>query len=111
VARWAGGGLSGRRVANDRVGATTAGKRFGTDIFPFCSYSFLIISVQYGAPAQESIIKTVAICAGSGGSMFKDVKADLYWTGEMGHVSPGVRPFLLKSDGRICRQTQRRSGY
>jgi hypothetical protein len=46
--------------------------------------------VQYGAPAQESIIKTVAICAGSGGSMFKDVKADLYWTGEMGHVSPDV---------------------
>jgi hypothetical protein len=26
--------------------------------------------------------------------MFKDVKADLYWTGEMGHVSPGLRPLL-----------------
>lgn len=61
----------------------------------------LMCSVQYGAPAQESIIKTVAICAGSGGSMFKDVKADLYWTGEMGHVSTGLRPFLLRSDGRI----------
>lgn len=24
--------------------------------------------------------------------MFKDVKADLYWTGEMGHVSPGMSP-------------------
>jgi putative NIF3 family GTP cyclohydrolase 1 type 2 len=79
---------------------------------PLVSLRFVTMGlVQYGAPIQESIIKTVAICAGSGGSMFKDVKADLYWTGEMGHVSPGVRPFLLKSDGRICRQTQRRSGY
>jgi len=43
--------------------------------------------VQYGAPAESKVINTVAICAGSGGSMFKNVKADLYWTGEMSHVS------------------------
>lgn len=30
-------------------------------------------------------IKTVAICAGSGGGVFKGVEADLYYTGEMSH--------------------------
>jgi putative NIF3 family GTP cyclohydrolase 1 type 2 len=33
-------------------------------------------------------VQTIAICAGSGGSAFGSVKADLYWTGEMSHVSP-----------------------
>jgi hypothetical protein len=27
------------------------------------------------------------VCAGSGGSVLQDVDADLYWTGEMSHVS------------------------
>ncbi|KAI5965831.1 NIF3 [Candida pseudojiufengensis] len=30
-------------------------------------------------------IKTIAICAGSGGDVFKGVKADLYFTGELSH--------------------------
>lgn len=30
-------------------------------------------------------IKTIAICAGSGGSVFKGVQADLYYTGELSH--------------------------
>jgi putative NIF3 family GTP cyclohydrolase 1 type 2 len=54
--------------------------------------------VQYGAPAEKSSIKTVALCAGSGGSMFKNVKADLYWTGEMSHVSTAV----LEHNDRIA---------
>lgn len=30
-------------------------------------------------------MKTVAVCAGSGGSVLKNVTADLYLTGEMSH--------------------------
>ncbi|XP_019865249.1 NIF3-like protein 1 isoform X2 [Aethina tumida] len=33
----------------------------------------------------ESLIETVALCAGSGGSVLKGIKADLYLTGEMLH--------------------------
>ncbi|XP_064778008.1 NIF3-like protein 1 [Oncorhynchus masou masou] len=33
----------------------------------------------------ESIVSTVAVCAGSGGSVLNGVKADLYITGEMSH--------------------------
>jgi dinuclear metal center YbgI/SA1388 family protein len=37
------------------------------------------------ALANNNIIKTIAICAGSGYSVLSGVKADLYFTGEMGH--------------------------
>jgi putative NIF3 family GTP cyclohydrolase 1 type 2 len=37
------------------------------------------------ATAENTLIKTVAICAGSGSSVLAPVKADLYFTGEMGH--------------------------
>ncbi|XP_050979496.1 NIF3-like protein 1 [Labeo rohita] len=33
----------------------------------------------------ESLVKTVAVCAGSGASVIQGVKADLYITGEMSH--------------------------
>lgn len=33
----------------------------------------------------DSLISTVAVCAGSGSSVLKGVKADLYLTGEMQH--------------------------
>lgn len=45
--------------------------------------------VQVGVGRNENNekhqIKTIAICAGSGGSVFKGVKADLYYTGELSH--------------------------
>ncbi|KAH3661279.1 hypothetical protein OGAPHI_006686 [Ogataea philodendri] len=34
---------------------------------------------------SEKTISTVALCAGSGGSVFRGVKADLYLTGELSH--------------------------
>lgn len=34
---------------------------------------------------SEAEVKTIAICAGSGASLLKGVKADLYLTGEMSH--------------------------
>lgn len=46
-------------------------------------------------------IKTIAVCAGSGASVLKDVTADLYVTGEMGHhealdaIHDGINVFLL----------------
>ena len=34
---------------------------------------------------KDDLIKTVAICAGSGGSVLKGVRANMYLTGEMSH--------------------------
>lgn len=42
-------------------------------------------SSVYVKSTMEGSIKTVAVCAGSGGSVFKNVVADLYITGEMSH--------------------------
>lgn len=42
-------------------------------------------SSVYVKSSMDGPIKTVAVCAGSGGSLFKNVKADLYITGEMSH--------------------------
>ena len=44
--------------------------------------------VQVAKPYDDSErkISTVAICAGSGGSMFEGIGADLFFTGEMQHV-------------------------
>lgn len=35
--------------------------------------------------AKDHPVSTIAICAGSGGSVFRGVKADLYYTGELSH--------------------------
>ncbi|KAG8814584.1 hypothetical protein FRC17_001065 [Serendipita sp. 399] len=45
------------------------------------------LGIQYLQVARSSIIyvKSIAICAGSGGSVLKDVQADLLLTGEMSH--------------------------
>lgn len=40
------------------------------------------------APARNDksqLVRTIAICAGSGGGVFKGVKADLFYTGELSH--------------------------
>ena len=50
--------------------------------------------------SQSDLITTIAICAGSGGSVLKGVKADMYLTGEMSHhdvldaVSKGIHVVL-----------------
>ncbi|CAK9441278.1 uncharacterized protein LODBEIA_P51470 [Lodderomyces beijingensis] len=41
--------------------------------------------VQVAASNDKQEIKSIAICAGSGGGVFKGVKADLYFTGELSH--------------------------
>ncbi|ODQ78963.1 hypothetical protein BABINDRAFT_162049 [Babjeviella inositovora NRRL Y-12698] len=41
--------------------------------------------VQVATADEHKKISTVALCAGSGGSVFKGVDADLYYTGELSH--------------------------
>lgn len=41
--------------------------------------------VDVGRPLVQKQIKTIAVCAGSGGSLFSGVDADVYFTGEMQH--------------------------
>ncbi|KAM5531336.1 hypothetical protein V8D89_014981 [Ganoderma adspersum] len=44
------------------------------------------VQVAYAKPERErTLIGTIAICAGSGGSMLLGVEADVYFTGEMSH--------------------------
>lgn len=40
---------------------------------------------QAASHGEEANVKTIAICAGSGGSVFRGLKADLYYTGELSH--------------------------
>lgn len=54
--------------------------------------------MQLASPPKGSLgslVETVALCAGSGGSVLSDQPADLYWTGEMSHVTKFLYPFLL----------------
>lgn len=56
------------------------------------------------------MIKTVAICAGSGSSVLGPVSADLYFTGEMGHHD--VLSALAKNTSVIlCEHTNTERGY
>ena len=42
--------------------------------------------MAYAKPERErTLVSTIAICAGSGGSMLLGVDADVYFTGEMSH--------------------------
>jgi putative NIF3 family GTP cyclohydrolase 1 type 2 len=51
--------------------------------------------VQVGVPwrfksadtSKSDLVRTIALCAGSGGSVLKGAEADIYLTGEMSHVS------------------------
>ncbi|KAL4268528.1 GTP cyclohydrolase I type 2/NIF3 family protein [Pleurotus pulmonarius] len=69
------------------------------------------IQVGYGTDAgRHGVISTVAICAGSGGSMLVGKKADVYFTGEMAHheilasVASGTNVVL-------CGHTNTERGY
>ena len=54
---------------------------------------FRVPTVQLGRSAcpRSDKVTSVAICAGSGGSMLLGVNADVYFTGEMSHVSLPAR--------------------
>ena len=59
---------------------------------------------------EDPVITTVAACAGSGASVLKGVKADLYLTGEMSHHE------VLEATSRgvavvLCEHTNTERGY
>ncbi|QPG73550.1 hypothetical protein FOA43_000862 [Brettanomyces nanus] len=43
------------------------------------------LATKHPDQLDELSIRTVAICAGSGSSLFRNVRADLYYTGELAH--------------------------
>ncbi|XP_063397104.1 NIF3-like protein 1 [Mytilus trossulus] len=48
--------------------------------------SYLVLdSIRIAKSPDTNTLETVAVCAGSGGSLLKDVHASLYLTGEMSH--------------------------
>lgn len=55
-------------------------------------FVMMCVQVQVGYAStrdrlrSSAIVETIAICAGSGGSVFAGKKADVYFTGEMQHV-------------------------
>ena len=43
------------------------------------------VAIPQGRAVEDVHVRTVAVCAGSGGAVLRDVAADLYFAGEMGH--------------------------
>ena len=58
----------------------------------------------------DSAVKTVAVCAGSGSSVLKDVRADLYITGEMGHHDV-LHATQTGTSVILCEHTNTERGY
>lgn len=52
--------------------------------FSFCLF-YHLLSILIFIITDDEIIKSIAVCAGSGSSVLRGVKADLYITGEMSH--------------------------
>lgn len=66
--------------------------------------------VRLATAEKNTMIKTVAICAGSGSSVLGPVGADLYFTGEMGHHD--VLAALAKNTSVIlCEHSNTERGY
>ena len=82
-------------VLEDAVSVETLIKRI-KDHLQLGNVRFALASQR----SQSDLITTIAICAGSGGSVLKGVKADMYLTGEMSHhdvldaVSKGIHVVL-----------------
>lgn len=55
------------------------------ELIPKIKQSLGLSHIQVAKPKESKLIKTIAICAGSGGSVFRKVQADLYYTGELSH--------------------------
>jgi putative NIF3 family GTP cyclohydrolase 1 type 2 len=51
----------------------------------YLQLSHLRLAIPFTKSIEEITIGSIAICAGSGASVLKGVRADLYLTGEMGH--------------------------
>ncbi|KAF7731251.1 NGG1 interacting factor [Apophysomyces ossiformis] len=66
--------------------------------------------VRVATNQADRLVKTVAICAGSGASVLSPVKADLYFSGEMGHHD--VLAALAQNTSVIlCEHSNTERGY
>ncbi|KAF7436034.1 hypothetical protein PC9H_002860 [Pleurotus ostreatus] len=69
------------------------------------------IQVGYGTDAgRHGVISTIAICAGSGGSMLVGKKADVYFTGEMAHHEV-LASIASGTNVVLCGHTNTERGY
>ncbi|KAF5385676.1 hypothetical protein D9757_005516 [Collybiopsis confluens] len=68
------------------------------------------IQVGYSAVEPSKPVKTVAICAGSGGSVFKGKTADVYFTGEMQHHEV-LAAVAADTHVILCGHTNTERGY
>jgi len=50
-----------------------------------CLRELMVGVVMIGKPPSNKQIRTIAICAGSGASMLKNIDVDLLFTGELSH--------------------------
>ncbi|XP_051927855.1 NIF3-like protein 1 isoform X2 [Hippocampus zosterae] len=75
-----GHGQGRRSVLDEPVTVATAVKKMKSHL----GLSHLRLALGQGR-TQESFVRTVAACAGSGASVLSGVQADLYVTGEMSH--------------------------
>ncbi|MDF7808134.1 Nif3-like dinuclear metal center hexameric protein [Pontiellaceae bacterium B12219] len=66
--------------------------------------------VRIAAPAEDSPISTVALCAGAGTDVFKGIQADCYLTGEMSHHN-ALAATLNGSHVILCEHTNTERGY
>ncbi len=67
-------------------------------------------SLRVAAPAEDTPIRTVALCAGAGTDAFKGVQADCYLTGEMSHHNV-LASTLSGSHVILCEHTNTERGY
>lgn len=70
----------------------------------------LINLVQIAHPNPSPQIGSIAVCAGSGGSLFKGVQADLFLTGEMSHHEV-LAAVASGSSVILCNHTNTERGY
>jgi dinuclear metal center YbgI/SA1388 family protein len=67
-------------------------------------------TLRTASPAEDTPVKTVALCAGAGTDAFKGAKADCYLTGEMSHHNV-LAAKLSGSHVILCEHTNTERGY
>lgn len=69
------------------------------------------VQLARGSGTASPVVQSVAICAGSGGSVIGSTEADLYFTGEMSHVGYSRRiPLYTGTDQAFTARGPRSSG-
>lgn len=67
-------------------------------------------NVRMASAAEDTPVKTVALCAGAGTDAFKGIQADCYLTGEMSHHN-ALAATLSGSHVILCEHTNTERGY